>query len=99
MIVWKGSFLIFFFILYMANTDKKPKIEKYEIYSNVCIIFTWRYNWNIIESGVKHHNPNPILTYEYMDTNMAFFSLPLHSLNISPTDFGLAFSTKGIPLR
>ena len=20
-----------------------------------------RYNWNIVESGVKHHNPNPIL--------------------------------------
>jgi hypothetical protein len=27
-----------------------------------------RYNWNVVESGVKHHNPNPIyyvIHYDY----------------------------------
>jgi hypothetical protein len=25
------------------------------------IELTTRYNWNIVESGVKHHNPNPTI--------------------------------------
>jgi hypothetical protein len=30
-----------------------------------------RYNWNIVESGIKHHNTNPVLWFSWNITHLA----------------------------
>jgi hypothetical protein len=47
------------------------------------INMTARYNWNIVESGVKHYNPYPLATlvsllYKYLFLK---FTLTLHELH------------------
>ena len=37
----------------------------FSVYSH----FLHRYNWNIVESGVKHHNPNPNQKTEFVREN------------------------------
>jgi hypothetical protein len=40
-----------------------------------------RYNWNIVESGVKHHNPNPleISTRWAIQVRVKYYSSPNYS--------------------
>ena len=33
---------------------------KLNLDANNIFVFNIKYNWNIVESGVKHHNPNPL---------------------------------------
>ena len=32
----------------------------------ICIAQQPRYNWNIVESGIKHHNPNPCISSSWL---------------------------------
>jgi len=36
-----------------------------EFYPLLLLLLLPRYNWNIVESGVKHHKPKPIIFYYY----------------------------------
>ena len=53
-----------------------------------------RYNWNIVKSGVKHHNPNHPLnifsrfTIKYWRSNWLFFILYVHKTNLCDTPMG-----------
>jgi hypothetical protein len=50
-----------------------------------------RYSWNIVESGVKHHNPNPYQNKAYnLIRAYFFFSWPLYFLSSSIYDFWLS---------
>jgi hypothetical protein len=43
----------------------------------ICILPP-RYNWNIVESGVKHHDPNPdILIYFIFNVKAEYFVNPV----------------------
>jgi hypothetical protein len=36
-------------------------------YASILLTFPPQYNWNIVKSGVKHHNPNPLLlSFNYL---------------------------------
>ena len=45
------------------NSWQNMCITAIHTYDNYIILTLPQYNWNIAESGVKHHNPNPCYPY------------------------------------
>jgi hypothetical protein len=70
--MWNDN-LPFFHIFQIISLFNWLVFHIFHIFSlfNVCL----RYNWNIVESGVKHHKPHPLFTktHTYLHINLHFY--------------------------
>jgi hypothetical protein len=53
----------------MSNSPKKIQFPWQLVYSS------GRYNWNIVESGILYHNPNPTVLVIWLKQNVSYFTV------------------------